>query len=90
MSDPSGPSPRFTEPGIMDMHISDPRRQGALFISRAVDRVVDLAMSLVSERMIPIMAALDDLSPPSTTKSTRLPSPFSKWQITPLSDPMVS
>jgi hypothetical protein len=62
MSDPSGPSPRFTEPGIMDMHISDPRRQGALFISRAVDRVVDLSMSLVSERMIPIMAALDDLS----------------------------
>jgi hypothetical protein len=61
ISDPSGPSPRFTEPGIMDMHPSDPRRQGALFISRAVDRVVDLSMSLVSERMIPIMAALDEL-----------------------------
>src|SRR3954469_12063456 len=61
ISDPIGPSPRFTEPGIMDMHISDPRRQGALFISRAVDRVVDLAMSLISERMTPIMAALDEL-----------------------------
>jgi hypothetical protein len=61
MSDPSGPSPRFTEPGIMDMHPSDPRRQGALFIARTVDRVVDLSMSLVSERMIPIMAALDEL-----------------------------
>src|SRR3954453_6070636 len=62
ISDPIGPSPRFTEPGIMDLHISDPRRQGALFISRAVDRVVDLAMTLISERMTPIMAALDDLS----------------------------
>lgn len=61
ISDPEGPSPRSISPGIMDMHPDDPRRQGALFISRAVDRVVDLSMSLVSERMIPIMAALDEL-----------------------------
>lgn len=62
ISDPDGPSPRSVSPGIMDMHPDDPRRSGALFISRAVDRVADLAMQLVSERMIPIMGALEDLT----------------------------